>query len=249
MNWAIAHPKQIQAIQIIGHDAEGTITTPLKTYSFAKGVPNELKKYCVVKEQLVCKNVGTSDRQVGDRTFDLMVIPKGLPPEKPITLKTAVIKVEPRLPQIFTFRVNGQEAMPKYIIPVSPGQPTPSLIFSWQAEDNEGTKVELLPVPGAVTVVGSIPFPLAPEPGTVVVTLQVTNSAGQQVARSVTIETFDPTANQAAGADKGQAAASGSGSAAGAGGITDAGKAPSLDTPKPTDARTLSPSELPPQFN
>jgi len=249
LNWAIAHPKQIKAIQIIGHDAEGAMTSPLKTYSFAKGVPNELKKYCVVKEQLVCKNVGTGDRKVGDRTFDLMVIPKGLPPEKPITLKTAVIKVEPRLPQIFTFRVNGQEAMPKYIIPVSPGQPTPSLIFSWQAEDNEGTKVELLPVPGAVTVVGSIPFPLAPKPGTVVVTLQVTNSVGQQVARSVTIETFDPTANQAAGADKGQAAASGSGGAAGAGGATDTGKAPSLDTPKPTDGRTLSPSELPPQFN
>ncbi|MCY7285158.1 MAG: hypothetical protein LH679_17385, partial [Cyanobacteria bacterium CAN_BIN43] len=86
-------------------------------------------------------------------------------------------------------------------------------------------------------------------PGTVVVTLQVTNSAGQQVARSVTIETFDPTANQAAGADKGQAAASGSGGAAGAGGATNTGKAPSLDTPKPTDGRTLSPSELPPQFN
>jgi hypothetical protein len=243
LNWTIAHPKQVKEIQIIGHDAEGAITTPLKTYRFAKGVPEELKKYCIVKEQLVCQNVGTGDRKVGDRTLEITVIPKGLLPEKPITLKTAVIKIEPRLPQIFTFRVNGQEAMPKYIIPVDQGQPLPSLIFSWQAEDNEGTKVELLPVPGVVTVVGSIPFPLAPEPGTVVVTLQVTNAIGQQAARSVTIETFDPTPDApAAGSEKGA-----TGSAEGAAG--DAGAAPSLDTPQPTDGRTLSPSEMPPQFN
>ena len=249
LNWAIAHPKQIKAIQIIGHDTEGATTSSLKTYSFAKGIPNELKKYCVMKEQLICKNVGTGDRKVGDRMFDLTVVPKGLSPEKPIMLKTAAIKIEPRLPQIFTFRVNGQEAMPKYIIPVSSGQPAPSLVFSWQAEDNEGTKVELLPAPGAVTVVGSIPFPLTPKPGSVVVTLQVTNSAGQQVARSVTIETFDPTSGQpAADASQGQAAA-GAGSEASRGGAAGAEKPPSLDTPKPTDGRTLSPSELPPQFN
>jgi hypothetical protein len=244
LNWTIAHPKQVKEVQIIGHDAEGTVTHPLKVYSFAKGVPEALKKYCVIKEQLVCKNVATGDRKVGDRIIDLTVIPKGAPPEKPIMLQTAMIKIEPRLPQIFTFRVNGQEALPKYIIPVAQGQPIPNLIFSWQAEANEGTKVELLPAPGAVTTVGSIPFPLAPEPGTVVVTLQVTNAAGQQVARSVTIETFDPTPDQpAAGADKGSEAAGGS-----AGGAGDA-KAPSLDTPQPTDGRTLSPSEMPPQFN
>jgi hypothetical protein len=71
----------------------------------------------------------------------------------------------------------------------------------------------------------------------------VTNAIGQQVARSVTIETFDPTPDApAAGAEKGTA-----GSAEGAAG--EAGAAPSLDTPQPTDGRTLSPSEMPPQFN
>jgi hypothetical protein len=243
LNWTIAHPKQVKEIQIIGHDGAGAVTTPLKTYRFAKGVPEELKKYCVLKEQLLCRNVGTGDRKVGDHILDITIVPKGLPPEKPITLKTAVIKIEPRLPQIFTFRVNGQEAMPKYIIPVDQGQSIPSLIFSWQAEDNEGTKVEFLPAPGAVTPVGSIPFPLAPEPGTIVVTLQVTNAVGQQVTRSVTIETFDPTPDQpAAGGAQGAAGAGGAAAAVDAG-------APSLDTPKPTDGRTLSPSEMPPQFN
>jgi hypothetical protein len=251
LNWVIDHPKRIKEVQIIGHDAEGAETSPLKTYNFAKGVPPELKNQCVLKEQLVCKNVATGDRKVGDHVFTLTLIPKGEPPEEPITLKTAVIKIEPRPPQIFTFRVNGQEALPKYVIPVDQGLPLPSLIFSWQAENNEGTKVELLPAPGVVPATGSIPFPLTPEPGTVVVTLQITNPAGQQVMRSVTVETFDPTPDQpAAGAEKGAAGgANGAGGSDGSGNTGGDGSAPSLDTPKPTDERTLSPSELPPQFN
>jgi hypothetical protein len=250
LNWTIAHPKQIKAIQIVGLDAEGAETSPLKTYELTKGLPKELKNQCVLKETLVCKNIGTGDRQVGDHVFSITVIPKGEPPKEPIALNTPVIKIEPRPPQIFTFRVNGQEALPKYIIPVDQGQAIPGLIFSWQAENNEGTTIELSPAPGAVNAVGSIPFPLAPEPGTVVVTLKVTNVIGQEVTRSVTIETFDPTPDQS-GAEKG-AASGGTATAGGAGGgagSSTSGNAHSLDTPKPTDERRLSPSELPPQFN
>ncbi len=244
LNWTIAHPKQIQELQIIGHDAEGAVVSPLKVYNFQKGVPKELEKQCTLREQLVCLQVPTGDRKVGDRTYQITVIPKGAPPEKPIVLKTDLIKIEPRPPQILTFRINGQEALPKYILPITPGQPLPSLVFSWQAENNDGTKVELLPAPGAVATVGSMLFPLTPEPANLVVTLQVTNAAGQQITRSVTLETYNPAAPPSPGAAPGTVPGAAAPAAPPA-----PPAPPALDTPQPTDPNRLSPTELPPQFN
>lgn len=41
---------------------------------------------------------------------------------------------------------------------------------------------------------GMLPFKLAPKPGNITLTLQVTNTVGKQVIRTVNLETYDPNA-------------------------------------------------------
>jgi hypothetical protein len=241
LNWAIAHPKKIRALQLLGQDAKGNPTTPAKTYDFAKGIPAELKPFCAVeKQQLLCRNVRTGVKKVGEYQFVLQVIPQGEPPKEAIASTTEIIKIAPPPPRILALRINGKEALAKYLLPIVPGQLVPKLVLTWEVENNEGTQVELLPTPGTVSAKGSIPLMLAPEAGEMMVTLQVTNAAGEQVMRSLTIQTFNATAGLPS---------SSSPRANSPGGSTPVTPPPRVDQPTPIDPRTLSPTELPPQFN
>jgi hypothetical protein len=238
LNWAISDPDQLQAVQIVGRDAEGTVVLPAVVLDFRAGVPEPLRPFCAVQEQLICQNVPTGIQQAGNYTFELTVVPATGIPDPPITQTTDPIRIEARPPQILSFQVNGAPVQPKYVLPIDQGQPIPQVLLSWEVAATPGTTVELLPVPGAVAPEGSLPLPLSPNPGATVFTLQVTNSAGQQVTRSFTIETFDPTPQPPAVVINGEEEA-----AAGNG-----GNGGSLSAPRPTQPGVLSPSELPPQF-
>lgn len=61
--------------------------------------------------------------------------------------------------------------------------------------------MQLLPAPGNVLPKGSMKFNLDPKPSTMTLMLQVTNSTGQQVTRSVIIETYDPNPKDPAATD------------------------------------------------
>jgi hypothetical protein len=192
LNWKIKNLTQLKALQLIGRAPDGSVNSPLKTYDFSQDVPEPLEKLCEKKEEeLTCKNVPTDARKAGTYIFELIPVPKQ-EQEKPLeSKKTDPIKINP-LPiptKIVEFKINGADALPKYLVEINPRKPI-VLVLSWRVEGGKDIKVELLPSPGTVPPVGKIPFPLSQEPGTETITLQVTNEAKEQISKSVTIETF-----------------------------------------------------------
>ena len=250
VNWVVDHPKQLDSLHLIGRDAEGTVATPTFSFDFQAGIPKELADFCALDTQLVCQNVPTGLRQTGIYTFDLIAVPKGEQPEEPILLTSEPTQIQPRPPRLLTFTLNGEPAQPNYLVPVDEGQPLINLELAWEVEDNPETKVVLMPAPGDVPTVGALPVPLSPEPGETLVSLQVTNVAGEQLMRSITITTYDPTpesptivvnTGDAAAADE-----AGAGAAAGGGANGANGRGNRLSVP--SKPGTVSPQELPPQF-
>lgn len=252
LNWVLSQPEQIRAIQIVGKNAEGATVLPPVQINLREGLPEMLEPFCEIEVNLICRNIPTAARQAGDYIFELTLIPKSGIPETPIVQATDPVKIVPRPPRILSFQLNGETARTKYVIPVDQGQPLPNLMLSWAIEPNPGTTAQLQPAPGTVPLQGTIPLPLSPQPGTTVVSLQVSNAAGEQVVRSVTIETFDPTPEEPDTVVVGgeNDAAGGANGAAGANGGTGAnGGAGGLDAPRPSIEDQLSPQEVPPQFD
>lgn len=276
LNWVVTRPEDLQALQLVGRTSDGAIARPPQRFNFTQGVPQELQEFCAIGETeignaLVCQNVATGVGQAGDYVFELSPIPKDQSTKSPEPTKTDPIKIEPRPPQILSFQVNEQEARPKYLIPVEPGQSPIALVVSWQVEGGASTRVELLPSPGNVPLQGAIAYPLSQQPETQTITLQVSNGKGQPIARSVTIETFDPTPTDPAAAAAAAAAAATANAQQNAESAREeadtaqpAGASPSstpspsppsepsppsLDAPAPSTPGRLSPTELPPQFD
>ena len=194
LNWKIKNPEQLKELKLIGRTPDGTVASNLKPYNFSKGIPEELQKNCQLQQELICKNVPTQIRKPGDYIFELTAIPKKGEAEKPIAVKTDTIKILPTIVPIklVSFKVNGQNAAGKYLIPINPEQPIKPLVLTWQVEGGKDMKVELLPAPGTVPPVGAIAYPLSQQPSNETLTLKVTNGAGQEFSRSVTFETVIP---------------------------------------------------------
>jgi hypothetical protein len=250
LNWAIANPNQLQALQLIGRTPAGAVISPLQTYDFSQGIPAQLQKFCNLKEKLVCQNVQTNAQKPGDYLFELIAVPKNNINAKPVAKTTDLIKILPKPSKILEFKLNGKPALPKYVIPITRNQPIPQLLLSWQVEGSAGTKVELLPAPGTVPLSASIPLVLSPRPGSVTVILQATSLDGQQVTRSVTFDTVDPTDPAAAtAAAVAKAIADSQAQKPGEAAPGQPGGVPGLTSPAPSAPGTLSPIELPPQFD
>ncbi|UBF30312.1 hypothetical protein K9N68_34430 (plasmid) [Kovacikia minuta CCNUW1] len=247
LNWAITQPERLRAIQLVGRSPEGLVLSPPQQYDFSQGIPPELRKFCVVKQQLICQNVQTNAKNPGDYVFELTALANSGSSTPAEARKTDLIKILPKPLRILEFKLNGQPSQPKYLIPLVADQPIPNLVLSWLVDGSAGTKVELLPAPGSVPARAAVPLILSPKPGSVTVTLQVTSSTGQQVVRSVTLETYDPSDPAAATAAAVATAIAESQKKEGASGSQ--GGTPVLDTPAPATPGTLSPIELPPQFD
>ncbi len=110
----------------------------------------------------------------------------------PKPVATEQIKIQPRSSAIASLRINGQEALPKYRIPIPLGQPAPAVLLSWVVQGGSTTSVELLPSPGSVPLQGQMAIPLNQQYGTMTVTLQVKDGTGQTSTRAIALETFDP---------------------------------------------------------
>lgn len=246
LSWAIANHNNINVVELVGRNAEGAIVMPLIQFDWRNGVPDGLKPFCQIQQVLICEDIPTGVNQAGDYTFELTVLPRSGPTETPIRQTTEVVKIVPRPPRIIRFLINGTEAQPKYLLPIAQGQLPPQVAIAWEVEATPGTQVALNPTPGTVPPQGEMVIPLSPDPGETVLMLQVTNSAGDQITRAVTIQTYDPTPQGpdtiVVGGD--QAGGGGDGGSGGDGGGGD-----DLTTPNPSQPGQLSPSELPPQFD
>ncbi|MEO1590744.1 MAG: hypothetical protein AAFU71_05565 [Cyanobacteria bacterium J06632_22] len=249
VDWIIDHPEQLAGVQLVAVDAEGTALTPSYLFDFTDGLPDVLTDFCVLAEQLVCRNIPTGQSQAGTYAFELTALPLGTPPETPIVAISDPVTIQARLPRLLSFTLNGEPAEPHYLVPIRPGDPPLSLELAWEVENNPGTQVALAPAPGDVATEGVLPIPLTPDPGETVVSLMVTNSAGEQLVRSITITTYDPAPESPTiVVNTGDAGGEAGGDAAGAaGGGAGVGGAP-LGVPIPPRPGTVSPRELPPEF-
>ncbi|MEO8889964.1 MAG: hypothetical protein ABI417_00260, partial [Coleofasciculaceae cyanobacterium] len=200
LNWKIINPFQMQELRLIGRAPDGSVNSRLTSYNFSTGIPDPLKQFCILQATLICRNVPTDARKAGDYIFELSVVPKQSDSEAIASQKTDTIKIQAKQTpfKIVFFQINGQEAPPQYLVPLNPPNPSnqkdpvKNSFLSWKVEGDKDLKVELLPAPGTVPIEGKIPLSFLRQPGVEVFTLQVTNASGQQIKRSVSIETFIP---------------------------------------------------------
>lgn len=190
LNWKISNPEQLQELRLIGRAEDSTVVYPLKTYRFLQELPSELSTYCNFKTNLVCRKVPTNIKKPGKYVFELFTIQKQANERANVSQKTEIIRINPyQFPvKILEFAINGQPALPKYIIPVNPLNPARNLVVSWKVEGDKNTKLELLPSPGTIGLEGSISYPISQQVGSESITLSVTDSTGQRVTRSVVLE-------------------------------------------------------------
>ncbi|WP_404786854.1 hypothetical protein [Altericista sp. CCNU0014] len=257
LNWQLTHPARLQELRLIGLNPEGKTVSPMKRFDFSRGLPATLQPFCKIDEQLVCKNVATGINMPGDYTFELSAVPKPQIGQAIATKKSESIKVLPLPTQILAFNLNGQPARPSYLIPIVPPK-APKLLLSWHVKASQGTQLSLVPFPGNVPLQGSVPIILGPTPASNTLTLQAISPAGEQVARSVTIETYDPNATNpekvaaaaaaaaAAQIAKAQQQAAKEQAAAGSAAAGGATAQPTFQLPRRTPAPPLTPDSLAP---
>jgi hypothetical protein len=206
---------------------------------------------------LICQNLPTGAKQAGDYTFKLTVILKQAEGEAEITKNTPTVKIKPVPPKpatpvnIIYFRVNGRDVSEKqkYIYEVNKDRKPVDIIVSWQVEDGEDIKVELLPFGDVQKPEGAKTYTLSKPPSSVTITLRVTNKAGEQKTQSVTIDTVEPSRlTQPQTSTPGGTAPGGTAPGETApGGTAPGGTAPGGASPSPSSPDRLSPIELPPK--
>jgi len=237
LNWEIANPSQIQELKLVGLSSDGSIASELKRYPIINNtLPPELKEFCSLSAtNLICRGVSTDASDPGDYTFNLTVVSQQGQEQTEITQKTATIKVKPLPLKIVSFKINNQEVsqMPKYTFPINKERSSVDIVVSWQVEGGRNIKVELLPAPGIVPSKGSVKYSLSKPPNREIITLKVTNAAGEEKVQSVVIETVEVNRPNQSQTSPSTGASSGAAS-------------PGTASPSPTNPNTLSPIELPP---
>lgn len=200
LSWIVKDPGTLQDLLLVVKQEDGTVLGG-RRYTFRKAddpgviIPEPLKPFCQLKESLICQGVPTGITEVGRYRFELTPIPVGFKDQQmPEPKVTETVQIQPRPVRIVSFTINGQNAQPKYLIPVDQGQPLPGFRLGWKVDGGSTTRVELLPSPGSVGLQGVLPLPLSPS-GSTTITLKVSDGEHPPLIRAVTIDTFDPTPN------------------------------------------------------
>ena len=114
LNWQIRNPRQIQAIALTGQSPDGSASVQPVTYDFSKGVPNQLKEFCIIRTMLICKHVRTEARQPGNYVFELKVFSKRKKDAAADFVKTNTVKIQsvapPKISEFFSTKPVYQEA-------------------------------------------------------------------------------------------------------------------------------------------
>ncbi|MDX2241469.1 MAG: hypothetical protein NW224_12360 [Leptolyngbyaceae cyanobacterium bins.302] len=226
LNWVISNRSQIRRLELsyIGVAADGSIIqsdhNQVISYDMTNGIPAELESVCNSSEdaqtdpqgtsqnndklpeddRLICQDVSVPEVEIpGKYTFTLTVVMEEQPTSR-VTKNSEPVEIRPLLPQIQSFKVNGQdvERVPQLVYLINPARGPIDVVFEWQVRDRNRMTVELLPTPGlinpqpeSVNEPEHIMYLLSPTPGRTTFMLQVTNQAGEKVSRTVTIETAE----------------------------------------------------------
>lgn len=219
LSWIVTNPESLQDLLLVVKRPDGTtlggrrFTLRNPDSPMQVALPEELQPFCQIQDRLICQGVPSGMVGVGQYQFELTAVPIDLGDnELPAAKQSEVVAIEPRPVRIASFTINGNDAQPKYLVPVEPGQQIPGFQVAWRVEGGSTARVELLPSPGTVGPQGTLSLPLSPS-GTTTVTLRVTDGENPPLVRAVTFETFNPRPNQPVIINQGGGAPSGEQSA------------------------------------
>jgi hypothetical protein len=200
MTWMIERPWEIESLELsyvaIASDGDveiDSISYQMDEASLPEGV-EECRFDAVNPDLLICEDVPTNVSGAGEYTFTLTA---NMPPSQgypDITLEAEQIEIFPAYPQILSFTADGEDVLTNpQIVKVVGASRGPNVLLEWAIENPEQMQIELLPSPGTVSPdTTRILYELSPE-GNMEITLQVTNAAGEQVSRTVTLATVAQT--------------------------------------------------------
>lgn len=193
LNWQVMFTEPLSHLTLAGFLADGSPLSPPQRYDLAKGLPEALERNCVLADTtLTCRSLPTTATVVGTYTFELAVFADASA-EAIAAATTQPIQIVPAPIRIGAFTLNGEDAPAKssVTIPVD-SDATSTVKLSWRVVGGPHTEVEILPTPGTVSPVGTLEYPLTPNTQEVI-TLRVTAVSGEQITRSLILETTQPT--------------------------------------------------------
>ena len=98
LRWRIANPDLVKEIKVEGLSEDQTVLSQPVVYNFSKGIPAELKEYCVIDRELLCQNVPTDARKPSQYIFQMSLTSNNPKTRNLPLVKTTKILVEP-IPQ------------------------------------------------------------------------------------------------------------------------------------------------------
>ena len=262
----IFQPKTLQAIKLVGKTTEGDIigeeVYPIWTAEdseiFHPNLAGQGCEFPDTPQRITCTNFPTQIKHVGTFHIEITLIPaEPTAAEDWVTITTDPITVDPAPMSIDLFAINGENAQPKYLIPIdqedtvdSPGIQPPGVNFSWAVSGGSTMELKLLlPDPLTINPQGTFFFPIVPG-GRKTITLQAIDGAGNIIERTVEIEAIDPTPtsleDMAAAAAKATVEAMQEDETAL---VPPNNQTIPYGASSSADPQQVSPSEQPPQFN
>lgn len=195
LNWSIQNPEMVAAVELSYDQTNysGQVSSSRLSYPMGNGLPQGLEGACRGEgSQLLCSAVPLPVEAPGHVAVTLTLITVDA---QRITQTLDPIEVQPPLPQILAFTLNQEDvqAVPHHFFELDPDQEPVTLTLAWTIASPEWMRVKLLPAPGQLSGDRtSLTHTLAPLSGALSFTLVVTNPLGEQVSRSVQVETTVP---------------------------------------------------------
>lgn len=162
LRWRITYPELISEVAIEGQSTDGKVLSQPITYNFSKGIPPELKEYCVIDRELLCQNVPTDARKPSEYIFQMNLSSKNSKTRTIAPVKTTKILVEP-IPQAEILEFATTKPLYTESKPVLPNL-TPAPVAQAQPANPESAPAEPVPVPApspSPESVAKIPEPTA----------------------------------------------------------------------------------------
>ena len=145
LRWRITYPELLNEVAIEGQSSDGKVLSQPVTYNFSKGIPPELKEYCIIDRELLCQNVPTDARKPSEYIFQMNLASKNPKTRTIAPVKTTKILVEP-IPQAEILEFATTKPLYTESKPVLPNL-TPVPVAQARPANPESAPAEPVPVP------------------------------------------------------------------------------------------------------
>jgi hypothetical protein len=124
LRWRITYPELLREVRVEGLSTDDKLLSQPVVYNFTRGIPPELKEYCVIDRELLCQNVPTDARKPSQYIFQMNLSSRNPKTETIPIVKTTKILVEP-VPQAEILEFSSTKPLYTESKPVLPELPAP----------------------------------------------------------------------------------------------------------------------------